>query len=85
MKVTVKSFIPHWYCKQEAKIEKSPSLSVLPFPPQKLQTPRVICISTDAENLEQKALLLQKQRERVSKNLNKSGDLFFLLAPNLMN
>lgn len=55
MKVTVKSFIPHWYCKQEAKIEKSPSLSALPFPPQKLQTPRVICISTDAENLEQKA------------------------------
>jgi hypothetical protein len=55
MKVTVEHFIPHWYCKQEAEIEKAPSLSALPFSPQELHTPRVRYIRTDASNLEQKA------------------------------
>lgn len=51
-------FIPHWYCKQEAKIEQAPSLSALPFPSQKMHASRVIWISTDAENLEEQAATL---------------------------
>lgn len=88
MKGTIKSFIPHRYGKQEAKIEKPHSLSVLPFPPLKLQTQRVICNSTLAVNLEQKlphSLLFQKQKQRVSGNLNENDDLFFPLTPNLMD
>lgn len=71
MKGTIKSFIPHHYGKQEAKTEKPPSLSVLPFPPLKLQTQRVICISTLAENLEQKASTLFTIPEAETKGVRK--------------